>query len=379
MPRKVCRNRSRLKPDYAEAHNNLGIVLVQAGREADAMKHYDEAIRLRHDYPEAHMNRSLSLLCGGDFVRGWPEYEWRFKVNRKHKSPPGPRWDGSPLNGKILLITSEQGLGDSLHFIRYAPLVKAKGGTVLFDCPAPIASVVATCPGLDRVAKRGEKGVSYDVHIPLLSLPGILGVPPEASTASIPYFRPDPARVAFWKNELANVPGLKVGIAWQGSKVHRGDRLRSVTLSRFAPLAAIPGVSLISLQKSPGTEQLTDGSAAGMNVLDLGSKTAPEMMDVAALIMNLDLLISVDTALVHLTGALGRPVWAAIPFAPDWRWLREREDSPWYPTLRLFRQTTRGDWDGVFGRLTAAVADAARANAEGQWKNVPLVGQGTGA
>lgn len=357
----------RLKPDYAEAHNNLGIVLVQAGREPEAQKHYDEAVRLRHDYPEARMNRSLSWLGNGDFVRGWPEYEWRFKVNRKHKPPPGPRWDGSPLNGKILLITSEQGLGDSIHFIRYAPLAKAKGGTVLFDCPGPLASLMATCPGVDRVAARGQAGVTYDFHIPLLSLPGIFGVPPDAATAPIPYFRPDPERVEFWRNELAGVPGLKVAIAWQGSKVHRGDRLRSVPLTRFAPLAAVPGVSLLSIQKGAGSEQLTDGSATGMGVIDIGSKIAPEMADAAALMMNLDLVVAVDTAVVHLAGALGRPVWVALPFAPDWRWLRQREDSPWYPSMRLFRQTTRGDWDGVFGRLAAALAGAARAKAEGHW------------
>jgi Flp pilus assembly protein TadD len=357
----------RLKPDYAEAHNNLGIVLVQVGREAEGQKHYDEAVRLRHDYPEARMNRSLSWLAGGDFARGWSEYEWRFQVNRKHKAPPGPRWDGSPLNGKILLITSEQGLGDSLHFIRYAPLAKAKGAKVLFDCPDPLASLVATCPGIDRVVSRAKPGVTYDTHIPLLSLPSLFGVPPEAATAPVPYFQPDPTRVEHWRRELADVPGLRIGITWQGSTIHKGDRLRSVQLTRFAPLAAVPGVSLCSIQKGTGSEQLNDPAAAPLNVIDLGARTDKDMADTAALMMNLDLVIAVDTAVVHLAGALGRPAWVALPFAADWRWLREGERTLWYPTVRLFRQTVRGDWDGVFGRLAVALAAAARAKAEGRW------------
>jgi Flp pilus assembly protein TadD len=367
----------RLKPDYAEAHNNLGIVLVQAGREDEGKKHYDEAVRLRHDYPEARMNRSLSWLADGDFARGWTEYEWRFKVNKKHKPPQGPRWDGSPFSGKILLITSEQGLGDSIHFIRYAQLAKAKGGTVLFDCPDPIASILATCPGIDRVVSRNKPGVTYDTHIPLLSLPSLFGVPPESGTAPVPYLTPDPARLEHWRNELASIPGLRVGIAWQGSTIHKGDKLRSVPLTRFAPLAAIPGVSLCSIQKGTGTEQLTEPSAAGLNVLDLGAKVGSEMADTAALMMNLDLVIAVDTAVVHLAGALGSPAWVALPFAADWRWQRQGETTRWYPSVRLFRQTTRGDWDGVFGRLAVALAAAARAKAEGRTVETLTVVSGT--
>src|SRR5579883_491889 len=366
---KSLREALRLKPDYAEAHNNLGIALVQAGREEEGKKHYDEAIRLRHDYPEARMNRSLSWLADGDFARGWPEYEWRFKVNKKHKPPPGPRWDGSPLNGKILLITSEQGLGDSIHFIRYAPLAKARGAKVLFDCPDVLASILASCPGIDTIVNRSKPGVTYDTHIPLLSLPGLFGVPPEAATAPVPYLAPDPARVEHWQNELADVPGLRVGIAWQGSTVHKGDKLRSVHLTRFAPLAAVPGVSLCSIQKGTGSDHLTDPAVASMGVRDLGARTASEMADVAALMMNLDLIVAVDTAVVHLAGALGRPVWVALPFAADWRWQRQGETTRWYPSMRLFRQTTRGDWDGVFGRLAVALARAARAKAEGTWEN----------
>jgi tetratricopeptide (TPR) repeat protein len=368
----------QFQTDYAEAHNNLGIVLVQAGREDEAVKHYGEAIRIRSDYPEARMNRSLAYLANADFARGWPEYEWRFKVNRKYKPPPGPRWDGSPFPGKILLVSSEQGLGDSIHFCRYLTLAKARGGTVLFDCPEPLSALVATCSGVDRIVSRHKPGVTYDTHIPLLSLPGLFGVPPEAATAVVPYLAPDPARVEYWRKELASIAGLRVGIAWQGSPSHRGDKIRSVRLTRFAPLAAVPGVSLCSIQKGAGSEQLSDPTVAGLGAIDLGARTQSAMADVAALMMNLDLIVSVDTAVVHLAGALGWPVWVALPFAADWRWLRGRDDTPWYPTMKLFRPTTRGDWDGVFGRLAVALAGAARAKAEGRWNASPLEVKETG-
>jgi tetratricopeptide (TPR) repeat protein len=364
---KSLREALRLWPEYPEAHNNLAIALVQLGREEETLKHYDESIRLRPDYPEARMNRSLSLLAKGDFTRGWPEYEWRFKVRpMKDGGPPGPRWEGQPIDGQTLLLTAEQGLGDSVQFIRYAPLAKARGAKVVFDCPEGLASLLATCPGIDQVFARNKPpGPVYNFHISLLSLPAIFGIPPEAS-APVPYLTPDPARVEHWRKELEGIPGLRVGIAWQGSTIHKGDKLRSVHLSRFAPLAAIPGVSLCSIQKGTGTEQLAEESVKGMNVIDLGARTGPEMMDAAALMMNLDLLITVDTAVAHVAGAIGRPVWVAVPSAADWRWLREGDTTVWYPTMRLFRQTHRADWDDVFERLAVALADAAREKAQEQ-------------
>jgi hypothetical protein len=272
---------------------------------------------------------------------------------------------------------------------------------VVFDCPAVLASIISTCPGVDKVVTRREK-VTYQTHVPLLSLPGLLGLPkgtgaavaamkpmavegeamspdpsmavrgespeaPPAPVAPVPYLSADPMRVEYWRRELQDVPGLKVGIAWQGSRIHKGDRLRSVPLTSFAPLAAIPAVSLISVQKGAGAEQLTEPAAKEMGVLDFGARTALEMADVAALMMALDLVVAVDTAVVHLAGALGRPVWVALPYAPDWRWLRAGEETAWYPSMRLFRQSTRGEWDEVFGRLAAALAKAARAKAERRW------------
>jgi tetratricopeptide (TPR) repeat protein len=363
----------KLRPNYPEAHNNLGIVLVQMGRDEEALKEYDEAIRIAPDYPEARMNRSFAYLGNGDFTRGWTEYEWRWKVKPfKTNKDPGPRWAGSPIEGKTLLVLSEQGLGDSLQFVRYLKLARERCGRIIFDAPVPLVGLMETCPGIDMVVPRGKGGPTFDVCIPLLSLPQFFGIPPDAATAAIPYFRVNSERVKYWQEETANVPGLKVGIVWQGSKSHKGDRLRSVPLTRFAPLAAIPGVSLCSIQKGTGSEQLTEGAAAGMGVIDYGGRLGPDMSDVAALMMSLDLIVAIDTAIVHLAGALGRPVWAAVPSAADWRWLRSGETTNWYPTVRLFRQPVRGDWDSVFGKIAVSLAAASKAKAEGQWDADPL-------
>lgn len=358
----------KLRDDYPEAHNNIGIVLVQAGKLEEGLKHYDEALRLRPDYPEARMNRSLSWLLEGDFARGWPEYEWRLQVRSKPAPPdPAPRWDGADLAGRTLLVAAEQGLGDCIHFLRYAAAAKARGGTIVFDCPPPLAELARTCPGVDAVVPRGEPLPRFDLQIPLLSLPGLFGDPATAPLPRPPYLTVDAARVERWRAEFAGVKELRVGIAWQGSTAHKGDRLRSVKLTRFAPLAAIPGVRLFSLQKGYGSEQLAEPGAAALGVVDVGSRIDPDLADAAAVMAHLDLVVIIDTALGHLAGATARPVWVAVPSAPDWRWLRDREDTPWYPTMRLFRQATRGEWDSVFGRMAAGVAAAAKAKAEGRW------------
>jgi tetratricopeptide (TPR) repeat protein len=352
----------RLKADYAEGHNNLGIVLVQQGRVEEGVRHYEEAIRIRSDYPEARLNRSLAWLADGDFKRGWAEYEWRWKIRHVKEPQTGaPRWDGSPLNGRTILITSEQGLGDTINFVRYAAAVKARGGVVLVDVQEPLASLVANCPGVDRVVPRGTALPPHDVMIPLLSIPGLLG--DDATAVAPPYLQADPARVEHWRKALGPPEGLRVGIAWQGSKVHRGDRMRSVRVTRFAPLSAVPGVTLFSLQKGAGSEQLLDGTAARMGVVDLGARTGQDMADTAALMMTLDLVVTIDTAIAHVAGALDVPVWVATPFAADWRWLRERDDTPWYPSMRLFRQRERGDWDAVFADLAISLAGLVRTTA----------------
>jgi len=243
--------------------------------------------------------------------------------------------------------------------------VKARGGTVLVECPEVLRPLVATCPGVDRVVGSGAPLPAFDTHVPLLSLPGILGVPPDASPAPVPYFSVDPARVEHWRAELGAVPGFRVGVVWQGSKSHKGDHIRSVPLTRFAGLAGVPGVRLVSLQKGYGTEQLAAAAAAGLGVVDVGGKTGAGMEDTAAVLPALDLVVTVDTSVAHLAGALGVPVWVAVPHASDWRWLRHRADTPWYPTMRLFRQPEVGDWDAVFERLRAELEAAVAAKGGG--------------
>jgi tetratricopeptide (TPR) repeat protein len=358
----------RLEPNYAEAHNNLGAAVVAVGQLKEALANYDQAVRLNPEYAEVHRNRALLWLLLGDFEQGWPEYEWRWYCQGVAKpSFQQPLWDGSPLEGQTILLHAEQGLGDTLQFVRYAPLVQQRGGRVLVQCQPVLRSLLESCPGIDRLVGQDEPLPEFHVHAALLSLPGILRTDLASIPAQVPYLSADPQRVQHWRTELesfrlqggeeAPSKTLKVGIAWQGSLHHPGDRQRSIPLRSFAPLAQVPGVQLFSLQVGPGTEQLRDRGNV-FPVIDLGGRFDPaSFQDAAAVATLLDLVISVDSAIVHLAGALGVPVWVLLPYAPDWRWLLEREDSPWYPTLRLFRQKEPGTWDDVFGRVASALKE----------------------
>jgi tetratricopeptide (TPR) repeat protein len=346
----------RFKPDYAEAHNNLGIVLIQQGETKIGAELYGKALELRRgDYPEARLNRALAWLSEGDYERGWDEYEFRWKGKAaKLRDYPKPVWDGSDPKGKTLYLYPEQGLGDSIQFLRYADLAAKRGARVIAEVPRPLFELARTCPGIAEVFPSGAEPPPFDFHAPLLNLPRLLGTRKvEDIPGPQPYFTPDPARVEHWRRELAGVEGLRVGISWQGNPQHKGDRTRSIRLDRFAPLAAVPGVSLISLQKGFGREQLGDLNAR-FEVLDMGARTSDESMaDVAALVSALDLVICVDTSLGHLAGALGRLVWVMISFAPDWRWLKAGSETRWYPSMRLYRQAAPGEWEPVFARIAA--------------------------
>ncbi len=346
----------RLKPDYAEAYNNLGIVRVQQGNTREALASYDRALSLRPDYPDARRNRGLSLLVSGEFEKGWPEYEFRWNgkspVPRNFKQP---RWDGSNLAGRTILLHWEQGLGDTINFIRYALLVKQLDGRVLFECQRPLARLLKGCLGVDELIVEGSPLPDFDVQAPLLSVPGILRTRIETIPVVVPYLFPEVSALKHWREALKHLKGFRIGIVWQGNPGHKYDRLRSVTLRHFDEVARIPGVRLISLQKGPGTEQL-DADDLPFKVTELG-RYVMDFTDTAAIVKQLDLVITCDTSVAHLAGALNVPVWVALPFAPDWRWLREREDSPWYPSMRLFRQKERGQWDEVFARINAELAE----------------------
>jgi predicted O-linked N-acetylglucosamine transferase (SPINDLY family) len=347
----------RFQPGFAQAHHNFGCALSRAGKHQEALASYEEAIRCKPDYAEAHNSRGGTLLLLGDLAQGWAEQEWRWRC--KNTLSPNlaiPPWDGAPLAGRTILLWSEQGLGDTLQFIRYAPQVKDRGGRVVVACQPGLTRLLATCPGVDEVvARTGAVTVRADLHAPLLSLPRLLGTTLATIPAPIPYLASDPALVEHWRAELASFREFKIGIVWQGNPSYAGDRQRSIPLSCFEPMARLPGVRLFSLQKGYGSEQLRQ---AAFPVTDLGPRldeTAGAFMDTAAVLQCVDLVVTSDTAVLHLAGALGARVWAALPYAPDWRWLLDRDDSPWYPTARLFRQTTPGDWAGVFQRIADAV------------------------
>jgi Tfp pilus assembly protein PilF len=349
----------RLSPTSIEAHNNIGLALSHLGRHEEALTWYQRALDLSPDYADAHYNRALSWLALGNFEQGWTEFEWRWRLAELR--PPTftqPCWDGTPLNGRTILLHSEQGLGDTLQFIRYAPLVRERGGTTLVACQGALLPLLCCCRGIDRLVSVNAPLPSFDVHCPLLSLGRVFSAGTAPIPADVPYIFADPERVERWRQELAGLDGFKIGIAWQGSPGYRWDRLRSFALGQFAPLAALPGVRLVSLQKGPGADQL---ATANFSVIDLGDRLDEDggaFVDSAAVIDLLDLVITSDTAVAHLAGALGKPAWLALSLAPEWRWLLGHEDSLWYPSMRLFRQARFGDWNEVFERMCGAVASS---------------------
>lgn len=341
----------RLKPDLAEAHNNLGAVLEQMGRWEETVACYQEALRWQPDFVEAHMNLSMAWLLLGDFDRGWREYEWRWKKKGTRPRPCGcPLWDGSALQGRTILLQAEQGLGDTVQFIRYAAVVKQRGGTVLFECQPRLAPLLKTVPGVDRLICSGDPLPECDVYAPLLSLPLIYRTSLDSIPCQVPYLEVEPSLADAWRRRIGDCGGRrKVGLAWAGNPDHKNERIRSMTLAQFAPLAEVPNLALFALQRGPQAKELL-AAPSGLNITNL-EEEAGQITDTAAALMCLDLLIAVDTMVAHLAGALGRPVWLLLPFAPDYRWMLRRQDSPWYPTMRLFRQPAHRDWPAVMTRV----------------------------
>jgi Flp pilus assembly protein TadD len=345
-----------LRPNLADAHSNLGTVLRAQGKTRQAIASLQDAVRLNPNHVDAHWNLALALLASGEFEQGWKEYEWRWK--RSEWPPrvfPQPRWDGGPLEGRSILLCSEQGLGDTIQFIRYAAMLKDRGARVIFSCQKPLRQLLASCPGIDQLCDENREPADFDVWSPLLSVPRLVGTIIETIPTARPYLFASPKLVEKWKHYLHRFKAFKVGIGWQGNCDNTGDRYRSIRLSRFAALAAVEGVQLISLQKGPGTDQFRE-VAGSFSVFDLGYRldNSGAFTDTAAVMKNLDLVISADTAIAHLAGAVGVPVWTALPMInTDWRWLLDREDTPWYPTMRLFRQPEANDWTAVFARMAS--------------------------
>ena len=352
-----------LEPNNANAQVGLGSVFAMQGNFSHAEECFQHALAIDPKRAQAHFNLSLIHLVRGDLADGFRGYEYRWQTSSfSPRGLPQPMWNGETVPDKTVLIHCEQGLGDTLQFCRYLQLVKQRVGRVVLEVPRSLLPLLRTCPGVDCLVAAGDELRDFDFQSPLLSLPRILGTTLQSLPDNVPYLTASPDRVDKWEKKLGPKDGLRIGIAWRGNPCHQFDKDRSVPLTAFEPLAKIDGVTLISLQKGQGSDDIK-AIRDPFGLIDFGSELdlhGGAFMDTAALMKNIDLVISVDSAPAHLAGGLGVPVWLVLSRVADWRWLLNREDSPWYPTMRLFRQTISGDWQHVFGHI----ADQLKAYAE---------------
>jgi tetratricopeptide (TPR) repeat protein len=363
----------RIQPDMLDALNNHGAALGCLNRLDEGLASFDRALAVAPHDPVAAWNKSTTLLLRGNFAEGWPLYEARMRVKGlpiRIESSGQPRWTGEqPIHGKTVYVHAEQGLGDTLQFCRYVPLLRARGAEVVFEVQPQLRALLQALPGGARlIAHRAEPVGPFDLYCSLQSLPAAFRTDLASIPAGVPYLSAAPDRIAYWasrvNDELGSAPrALRVGIAWQGNTSVESGRLRgrSIPLAAFAPLAAFPGLKLVALQKGPGAQQLATAPFSD-RVFSFGDELDPgadAFVDTAALMMSLDLVITADTSIAHLAGALGVRVWVLLHTTSEWRWLTGRADSPWYPSMRLFRQTTPGDWAPVL----AAVLEQLRAPA----------------
>lgn len=352
----VCRAGVLLGPTLAATHNNLGNALKALGRVEEAAAAFAAATARAKADPLIHLNHALALLTLARFGEGWEEYEWRWRTGMvRRRDFVQPQWTGDALEGRTILLHAEQGMGDTLHFARYAPLVAARGGRVLLEVQKPLLRLMQGLAGVERVIVQGEPLPSFDVHCPLLGLPRAFATRLDTIPGAVPYLHADPALVEAWRPRVPRDGALTVGLVWAGEArkgvphANRIDRQRSLTLGQLAPLAGISGVRFLSLQMGAPAEQLRD-PPPGLEILDLMDGVG-DFADTAALVAHLDLVIGVDTSVIHLAGGLGKPVWVLSRFDGCWRWLTGRDDSPWYPTLRLYRQDRPQDWASAISRL----------------------------
>ncbi|MEO7272175.1 MAG: tetratricopeptide repeat protein [Vicinamibacterales bacterium] len=383
-------------PDHPGVHNNLGVALHRLGdfagagaAFATALRHeplnpeflsntgmsraavadldgaiaaYRLAIHQSPDYADAHWNLALALLLRGEYVEGWREYRWGSRTVPPRATPrhfDRPAWEGTDPSGQRILLYGEQGYGDTFQFVRYASMIHNRGGEVIFQCQRGLLELLSRVPGVRTLVEDGQALPDFDLHASIFDAPRVLGTTPDTIPAPLGYITADEVRTEQWREALAGLRGLKVGLTWQGRAAHGHDRLRSIPLQALAPLLDAPGVSFVSLQKGHGSEQIA-ATAFADRIVDhthtWDASGEPIFVDAAAVIANLDLVITVDSAIAHLAGAMGRPVWTYIQHAPDWRWGLEGDRSAWYPSMRLFRQTEPGDWAGPIERTAAALA-----------------------
>jgi len=356
----ACRALIAAHPELPEAHNGLGVALQRQNRFEEALASFRRATFIKLDFAQAIVNEAISLLVLGRYEEGWPKYEWRRRLSLvRGIERPLPPWQGEDIADKSILLHSEQGLGDTIQFLRYVPLVARRARHVVLELPHMLVRMAASLP-VDNITivPKGRRPPPAAVHAPLLGLPRAFDTRVDSIPGDVPYLMPRRPLVERWAGILAGERRLKVGVVWGGNKEHRGDRRRSIALERLAPLFAIEGIAWHSLQVGERVAELA-GMPPG-TLTDL-SPRLKDFAESAGAIMNLDLVIAVDTSVVHLAGALGRPAWVMLPFSPDWRWLVDRDDSPWYPTLKLYRQRAPGDWDDVIHRVAADLAARAAA------------------
>jgi len=339
-----------LKPDDALIRSNHAIALREFGQLEQALAEFDAALKLRPDDTALLWDRAITALHLGHYTEGWEAFEIRWKQKQLQPRPEiAPRWRGEDLSGKTILVYEEQGFGDSILCSRYLPLVKAQGGKVIVECKKPLHRLFSGISGIDSLTDTAPAAGSYDYQVPMMSLPGIFGttlenIPSTPTLLAAPELPPAAAAM------IAQGEGkLKVGIVWSGSVTFARNRKRAVAIDRFLPLATVPGVQLYSLQKGPCEGDLAASGAEGL-ILPLGP-VVNDFADTAAVLKSLDLIIMTDSSVAHLAASLGRPVWNLLCYFPYWLYLHGREDSPWYPSMRLMRQETPGDWDTLFARV----------------------------
>jgi len=352
---------TQMNPNSEGAWHSLGWNLIKIGKVRESIPCFNRAIALKPDRALLYWRRAWALMLLGQYEQAWADYEARWydeDLQLKDRRPfPGPLWQGQDLTGKTLFIHLEQGIGDTFQFMRYLPMVQARGGKLVVEAHSNFFSlIVRSFPGIEF---RHEPVLvpQYDYHLPLLSLPHVFATTLATVPAKVPYLVPDREKVEAWRQRLAGEAGLKVGIAWAGSPMHKNDRQRSIRLQCLAPLAQVAGVQFVSLQKGPGAEQLAQ--TPDFKMLDW-TEELNDWDDTAALVSALDLVIAVDTSVAHLAGALARSTWTLLPFAPDFRWMIDRDDTPWYPTMRLFRQPALRDWESVVQTVAQSLRQLAQ-------------------
>jgi tetratricopeptide (TPR) repeat protein len=343
-----------LAPNLTKADHERGKVLTALGRYGQALESIDRAIALDPLASALQLAKGMALLRLGDYENGLELYEWRWRGGApvEVRQFTQPQWRGEAITDRTILLHAEQGLGDSMQMLRYLPMVKAKAAQVILDMPGQLHPLLGRMADGIVLSEPGRPSTRFDVHCGLMSLPLAFGTRLDTIPARVPYLTVPPERMARWSTRLPR-SAYRVGLVWSGGVANPNNHARSIALDRFAPLLQVPGVTFVSLQREYREHDLAGLSRLPVERID---EAIADFGDTAAAIAQCDLVISVDTSVAHLAGALGKPVWLLLAFVPDWRWLLDRTDSPWYPTARLFRQDKIGDWDGVIAQVAEALS-----------------------